>query len=411
MQKEQIVESLKEMADLLEILEASRFEYSAFRNAAGALDDWSGDLTKAVETDAVTEIPTIGKGTAKVICELAVNGESEDLNAVRAQVPEELPHLLRFRGLGPKRVRALWKELGIESPADLERAIADESIKSLKGFGAKTVDSLQSSVEYFKNNKRPNPQPGGKIETPAKIVIPRSVESSGKLFPGTSGYSYPKWKGSFYPAKAKTAELLTHYSELLPSVEINNTFYRFPSEKVVEQWKSQTPGDFQFALKANRRITHQMRLNQNSKKNIREFVERCSVLGQRLGCILFQLPPDFERDDDRLNNLLSAVPAGPRYAIEFRHKSWNHDEIYQQLKSKNVALVCGDSEKDGPKISITADFVYARLRKTAYTGKELDEWGRCFAEQQERGRDVLFYLKHDDTGDAPNSVKARWHSQ
>lgn len=404
MQKDQIVESLKEMADLLEILEASRFEYGAFRNAATALADWSGDLDEIVKADKVTDIPTVGKGTAKIIVELSVSGESTDLAGVRAQVPEQLPMLLRFRGLGPKRVRTLWRELGIESPDDLEKAIKDGSIASLKGFGSKTVDSLQSSIEYFRNNKP------AAAQHQANIEIPKSIDSSGKLFPGTSGYSYPKWKGSFYPAKAKTAELLQHYSEFLPAVEINNTFYRFPSEQVVEQWKSQTPDDFQFALKAHRRITHQMRLNENSKKNIREFVERCSVLGSRLGCILFQLPPDFERDDERLSNLLEALPHGPRYALEFRHQSWYVDEVFNQLKAENIACVCGDSAKAKPKVLATADFVYARLRKTSYSVAELDQWHSDLEKHQEEGRDVLLFLKHDDTGDAPNAVQERWCS-
>jgi len=402
MQKEQIVESLKEMADLLEILEASRFEYGAFRNAATALADWSGNLEETVKADKVTDIPTVGKGTAKMIVELSVSGESKDLDGVRAQVPEQLPKLLRFRGLGPKRVRTLWKELGIESPDDLETKINDGSIASLKGFGSKTIDSLQASIEYFRNNKPTATQHQSDIE------IPKSIDATGKLFPGTSGYSYPKWKGSFYPAKAKSAELLHHYAELLPAVEINNTFYRFPSEQVVDQWKSQTPDDFQFALKAHRRITHQMRLNKTSKKNIREFVERCSVLGSRLGCILFQLPPDFERDDARLDNLLKALPDGPRYALEFRHQSWYVGEIFHQLKAENIACVCGDSEKVKPRVLATADFIYARLRKTSYKPEELDEWNSNFVEHQQDGRDILLFLKHDDTGDAPSAVKERW---
>lgn len=402
MLKEDIVQSLKEMADLLEILEASRFEYMAFRNAASALDDWEGDIETAAHEGTVTDIPTIGKGTAKVITELVTKDNSSDLQSVRARVPEKLPALLRFRGLGPKRVRTLWKELNIESIEDLQQAINDGSVAQLKGFGAKTVESMQSSIDYYQSEQRPI-----KSDNKAK-EIPVSITSSGKVISGTSGYSYPAWKGCFYPDKCKTADLLEHYSALLPAVEINNTFYRFPSEQVVEQWKSQTPDGFQFSLKAHRRITHQARLNDNTRKNIREFVERCSILGARLGCILFQLPPDFERDDSKLNNLLSSLPAGPRYAIEFRNNSWHHRSVYMQLTQNNIACVSGDSEKDKPIKLVTADFVYARLRKSNYTASELDAWNDWFKGQQQSNVDVLVFLKHDETGVAPNTIRQLW---
>jgi len=393
---------------LLEIVEASRFEYMAFRNAATALEDWPGNLDTAVEAGTVTEISAIGKGTAKVITDLRQSGSSSELQAIRAQVPKELPQLLRFRGLGPKRVKLLWKDLDVKSPRDLDSAIEDGSIASLKGFGAKTVESLRSSVEYFKNrDQSATDKPTAATQN---IKIPLSVKASGKIICGTSGYSYPAWKGSFYTDKAKTSQLLKHYAALLPSVEINNTFYRFPSEKVVTDWKSQTSDDFQFALKANRRITHQMRLNENAKKNVREFIERCSILGSRLGCILFQLPPDFDRADERLNNLLSTLPVGPRYAIEFRHPSWFDDAVYSLLQAHNIACVCGDSEKEKACKIVTADFIYARLRKSKYTSKELDDWNSWFVEQQQSKRDVLVYLKHDETGDAPAEVKRRWYS-
>ncbi|MEM7258954.1 MAG: DUF72 domain-containing protein [Pseudomonadota bacterium] len=402
MDKAQVVKALKEIADLLEIVGASRFEFSAFRNAASALDDWRGDLLQAVADNQVTDIPTVGKGTGKVIADLVLHGESEALSGVRGQVPPQLPELLRFRGLGPKKVQVLWRELNIESPGDLEVAIQNGSVASLKGFGAKSIDSMLASIEYFKSAADAAPADNRSID------IPVAQAASGALLAGTSGYSYPAWKGSFYPEKVKTAELLKHYAQQLPTVEINNTFYRFPSEKVVDQWKTQTPGYFQFALKAHRRVTHQMRLNENAKIRIVEFVERCSVLQSRLGCILFQLPPDFERDDTRLNNLLSSLPAGPRYAIEFRHNSWFEKPVMQSLTDHNIALVSGDSESIKPRRIITADFVYVRLRKTEYAQKELDSWQNWFDEIQQSEKDVLLYLKHDETGAAPLEVKSRW---
>ena len=132
------------------------------------------------------------------------------------------------------------------------------------------------------------------------------------------------------------------------------------------------------------------------------------MLGSRLGCILFQLPPDFERDDDRLENLLGSLPDGPRFAVEFRHESWLHDDVMARLKQKNIACVAGDSGAD-PQLKIaTADFVYVRLRKPAYSAGELDQWNLWFNEMRKQKRDVLVYLKHDETGDAPNAIAERW---
>ena len=274
MQKNEVVTALKEMADLLEITDANRFEYMAFRNGAQGLDEWDGELGDEIELSQVTQIPSIGKGIAQVVIDLVTTGESAALDEVRSKVPDELPKLLRFRGLGPKRVRTLWRELDIESPDDLETAIQAGRVQELKGFGAKTVQTMLDSLEYFRSAAPAKP-------APQLDQIPQAIRSTGKKFAGTSGYSYPQWKGSFYPTKAKTDDLLEHYANKLATVEINNTFYRFPSEKVVEQWKTQTPDDFQFALKAHRRVTHQMRLSPATAIRIQEFVDRCSVLGSR----------------------------------------------------------------------------------------------------------------------------------
>ncbi len=420
MNKSEVARALKEMANLLEILEASRFEFSAFRNAASAVEDLSDDLDQTVNNGNITDIPGIGKGTGQFITEMVLNGSAADLDNIRQQVPAGIPTLLRFRGLGPKKVKLLWQQLGITAIDDLEKAIDEGEVAKLKGFGPTSIESLKSSVDYFRAESPDKSQhksltgqasaaSTGETATesqPTKEVI----KSTGKILAGTSGYSYPKWKGSFYPDNAKTAELLKHYATDLHTVEINNTFYRFPSEKVVAQWKAQTSAGFQFSLKAHRRITHQMRLNENSMIRVQEFVERCSILGNRLGCILFQLPPDFAQDDSRLQNLLSSLPQGPRFAVEFRHASWHTDEIYDQLALHNIACVCGDSETNKPKEIATADFIYARLRKTGYTKSELKKWNLFFAKQQKQEKDVLVYLKHDDTGDAPNTIKELWRA-
>jgi uncharacterized protein YecE (DUF72 family) len=225
---------------------------------------------------------------------------------------------------------------------------------------------------------------------------------------GMSGYSYPEWKGNFYPPESKPKDFLPLYAERLSTVEINNTFYRFPTAEAIDEWKRQTPDHFRFSFKANRRITHLLRLGPESAGQIVDFVGRCAALGPRLACVLFQLPPNFARDDARLELLLASLPAGPRYAVEFRHASWFADEVLKRLANRNVACVAGDSEDRPERRLATADFVYARLRRGQYSEAELDGWDAWFREQAAARRDVLAYVKHDQDGTAPTVVEARW---
>ncbi len=402
MRRDDVIATLREMADLLEITEANSFEVMAYRNGAQGLDDWSGDLDRAVAESKLTEIPSIGKGLSQVITDLVQTGASDELTRVRSSVPESLPLLLRVRGLGPKRVRALWQELGVESPDDLRRAADAGRVQSLRGFGAKTVERIVASLDYLA-------KPSRKVASePGSNSMPQAPASSGRIWAGMSGYSYAQWKGSFYPEDARNDDLLQHYSKRLATVEINNTFYRFPSEKVIDQWKSQTTQDFHFSIKAHRRITHQMRLSESARDRIVEFVERCGQLDHHLGCILFQLPPDLARDDARLDLLLECLPQGPRFAVEFRHESWFAEQVFDKLRQHNIACVSGDAENEAARQETTADFIYVRLRRSRYSDGELDDWNEWFQAQQSEGRDVLAYLKHDDTGAAPTAVATRW---
>ena len=402
MQKDDVVSVLREMADLLEITDANTFEVMAYRNGSQALEDWFGDLEDAVAEASLTDISGVGKGLSQVISDLVRTGSSEQLDRVRGLVPPELPRLLRVRGLGPKRVRSLWKELGVESPADLRKAASQGSVQALRGFGAKTVERILSGLDYLEKPR----EPAGTKR--AAAVIPAAPKASGRVWAGTSGYSYPEWKGAFYPEDSRPADFLEYYASRLPTVEINNTFYRFPSEQVVEQWRAQTPTHFRFAVKAHRRITHQYRLGEAARDQIGAFVERCGKLGDRLGCILFQLPPDFARDDARLDMLVDALPAGPRYAVEFRHESWFADAIERKLRDHNVACVSGDAENAQQRQMVTADFVYTRLRRGHYEEHELVAWDDWFRAQVAAKRDVLVYLKHDEAGAAPEVVIGRW---
>jgi uncharacterized protein YecE (DUF72 family) len=405
--KDEIIATLREMADLLEITGAGAFEIMAHRKGAQALEDWYGDLDEAVAEGTLTKIPSIGKGLSRVIADLAQAGASAELTRIRGLVPQQLPVLLRVRGLGPARVRALWRELGVESPDDLRRACAEGRVQALRGFGEKTVERILSGLDYLQSGA---PRPERPAEAGASAV-PQAPQAAGRLLAGMSGYSYSEWKGTFYPDDARPADFLKLYSQRLATVEINNTFYRFPSPQTIAEWGAQTPPEFRFALKANRRITHFSRLGPSSREHIVDFVERCGQLGDRLGCILFQLPPDLARDDARLDTLLQTLPPGPRYAVEFRHESWFASDVQQKLREHKVACVAGDTPERGPRQIVTADFVYVRLRQGTYTDSELAAWDAWFKVQLEEQRDVLAYLKHDEDGTAPNVVVARWAAQ
>src|SRR5688500_9578709 len=165
----------------------------------------------------------------------------------------------------------------------------------------------------------------------------RGLPMSLRLFAGASGFSYKPWKGPFYPVDLPDAEMLSYYAARLPAVEINNTFYRLPKAKVLEDWAAQTPDGFRFVLKASRRITHMQRL-----KEVDELVaylfETAGTLGPRLGPLLFQLPPHLKKDLDRLRTFLDLVPADRRVALEFRNASWFHDEVLEALRAHDAAL-------------------------------------------------------------------------
>ena len=226
------------------------------------------------------------------------------------------------------------------------------------------------------------------------------MTSRGALHAGTSGYSYKEWKGSLFPADLPQQEFLRAYAAKFSTVEINNTFYRFPSESVLAQWVAETPPGFTFAIKANQRITHRSRL-----KNVAEvtasFVERCRTIGDRLGPILFQCPPVLRRDDARLGAFLEALPAGARYAIEFRDASWFVEPVWERLAAAGVAFVQSeDGELDPPRV-VTAGFCYVRLRRDDYTDERLGSWRGWIAARCEEGRDVFVYLKHDEAGSSP----------
>jgi uncharacterized protein YecE (DUF72 family) len=214
---------------------------------------------------------------------------------------------------------------------------------------------------------------------------------------GTSGFSFKEWKGAFYPADLPDKKMLGYYSGRLKTVEVNNTFYRMPKRELVEGWGAQVPGDFRFVLKAPQRITHREKL-EHSEETVAQFLEAAAVLGEKLGGLLFQLPPFFRKDVPRLRAFLPALPAGVRVAFEFRHPSWFDEETYEALRERNVALVGGDSdaEEKSPPLVVTADFGYLRLRAPEYDDGQLTEWAERI--QATRWTDTFAFLKHEIRG-------------
>jgi uncharacterized protein YecE (DUF72 family) len=218
------------------------------------------------------------------------------------------------------------------------------------------------------------------------------------LYAGTSGFAYAAWKPAFYPAKLPANRFLNHYATRLNCVEINYTFRRLPSPGTLEKWVQATPPGFVFAVKANMRITHILRLK-NAAEATELFFKMIDPLRtcRRLGPVLFQLPPAMKCDVPLLSAYLDLLPSGMRYAFEFRHASWLVDEVYDLLRARNVSLCVAESERlEVPEV-ITADFVYYRLRKPDYTPADIDAFASRSKELLGTGRDLYLMFKHEET--------------
>lgn len=219
------------------------------------------------------------------------------------------------------------------------------------------------------------------------------------LYVGTSGYSYKEWKGSFYPEKIPAKDMLRYYGERLSTVEINATFYRMPQPSILENWKEQVPDTFRFSLKVSQRITHFKRLKETEQET-KYFLETAAVLGEQLGVVLVQLPPNMKKDLSRLETFLTQLPPTPRTAFEFRHPTWFDDDVLELLRSQNRALVVSDTD-DMPATHIdkTADWGYMRLRRVNYAEETLAEWHERIRVQD--WKETFVFFKHEDEGTGP----------
>jgi uncharacterized protein YecE (DUF72 family) len=223
------------------------------------------------------------------------------------------------------------------------------------------------------------------------------------LYVGTSGYAYKEWKGSFYLEDLPDKQMLKFYGERFRSVEINNTFYRMPKATMLEAWAAEVPTDFKFVIKAPQQITHIKRLKDVSD-SVAFLLKMVEALKERLGPLLFQLPPHLKKDASRLKDFLALLPRERRAAIEFRHQSWFDDEVFGLLREHRAALCIAEAE-DGVEVPFvsTADWGYLRLRRPDYGDPELKSWIERV--RNPGWQEAFIFFKHEDEGKGPQMAK------
>jgi uncharacterized protein YecE (DUF72 family) len=226
-----------------------------------------------------------------------------------------------------------------------------------------------------------------------------------RLLAGTSGYAFKEWKGAFYPPDLGDDAWLGYYAGKFPTVEINNTFYRLPKQQVLHDWAAQVPNEFTFAIKASMRITHHARLKPECASALDFLLQNTAVLGDRMGPVLFQLPPNMQKDTPRLRGFLGLLPPNRRFTIEFRHESWFEDEVFDALREHDVAMCVGEQEDFCCPVQPTASWGYLRLHRFDYDAESLGRWARCVSAQG--WTDAYVYFKHDEgVGSGPPAVGA-----
>lgn len=227
--------------------------------------------------------------------------------------------------------------------------------------------------------------------------------TTGKIYVGTSGWNYRHWKGNFYPEHLKQKEWLKFYSQRLDTVEINNSFYRLPDTNTFASWARNTPEKFIFSVKGSRYITHMKKLN-DPEQSIKKLFTRIKYLKEKLGPILFQLPPHWKFNKERLEKFLKALPKDYRYTFEFREKSWWNHEALELLVEYNAAFCIYELAGTITPKEITADFVYIRLHGPGdkyqgdYSKNELTGWAEAISSWQRKNKDIYVYFDNDDSG-------------
>lgn len=226
---------------------------------------------------------------------------------------------------------------------------------------------------------------------------------------GTSGWHYEHWKGPFYPDKSASSQLLGHYGEHFHTVEINNSFYRLPEEESLRNWYESVPGDFIFAVKASRYITHTKKLKDPSE-TLPPLLSRIEVLRNKLGPILFQLPPGWKINPERLKAFLEKLPKGHEYAFEFRNSSWFDPAIYEILRDFGAAFCMYHLAGVLSPKEVTAEHVYVRLHgpgrayQGQYDSRALSGWAGAFSAWSRQGKEIYCYFDNDEAGYAPQDA-------
>jgi len=217
---------------------------------------------------------------------------------------------------------------------------------------------------------------------------------------GTSGWHYDHWRDRFYPRKLTKAEWLEFYAHHFTTVELNNSFYRLPSENAFAAWRDSSPANFAFAVKVSRFITHIKRLR-NTKEAIEKFVTRAKILGEKLGPLLYQLPPNMHRNDELLQSFLPTLPRGMKHVVEFRHQSWLEDEVFHILRQHNVGCCIFDMPSISCPVVATADFAYVRfhgstgLYYSCYSDEELADWAKRLTNVARNLKAIYIYFNNN----------------
>jgi uncharacterized protein YecE (DUF72 family) len=223
------------------------------------------------------------------------------------------------------------------------------------------------------------------------------------IYVGTSGWHYESWVGRFYPQDLPAAEMLSFYARTFGTVEVNNSFYRLPADDTLRRWAEVTPPEFVFAFKASRYLTHRKKLN-NPKEPLDRLLRTAGLLGDKLGPVLFQLPPRWRLNLERLRSFLALLPRDGRFVFEFRDRSWLEDSVYRALEESGVAFCMYQLGETRTPLEVTADFVYIRLHGPAgpyaglYDREALSFWAEQISGWETEGRDSYCYFDNDEQG-------------
>jgi uncharacterized protein YecE (DUF72 family) len=226
------------------------------------------------------------------------------------------------------------------------------------------------------------------------------VTSRGNAYVGTSGFAYPDWTPRFYPAGLRPSGLLAHYAGRLNAVELNNTFYQQPKPDKIAAWLAATSGDFRFVVKAQRGGSMRA-FGTAARETVEWLTAPYRLFGDRLGGVLYRVPEQVRRDDDRLLMLLDAWPADMSLTAEFQHESWHVDEVYELLRSHRATLCATDlDDRDAPDVRLTGPSIYLRLRRASYTESDVAAWAERLRVFIDAGTDCYVFFRHDDSGES-----------